>query len=319
MTQSSSAPGARLGFWLAFLGAVTFAGKAIVVKLLLREGVDAITALGLRMILAAPAFLAMALWNREKAQRPSGKELRTVVLLGVTGYYLASTLDFMGLAYVSASLERLILYVYPTLVLLIGRWRGQPPIRTRQWVALGLSYAGVVVAFGGEARRAAVEAGLSHDVVVGGLLVLASAASYAVYIALSGEAVGRFGALRLTGWASGVASVLCITQFFVLRPALVLTSGEWLTPRIVALSVLNATVCTAMPMWMVMRGIELVGSARAAQIGLIGPMSTILLAVVFLGERLTGEMLAGTGLVLAGIALLARSKAAPPPPAPSPG
>jgi drug/metabolite transporter (DMT)-like permease len=308
----SSSSGVRLGVWLSILGAIAFSGKAIVVKLLLLEGVDAITALGLRMLLAAPTFAVMALWDRSRGPRPSGRDVGTILLLGVSGYYLASTLDFMGLSYVSASLERLILYAYPTIVLLIGRWRGQPPIRARQWMALGLSYAGVVFAFGGEARRAAASSGLTHDVVVGSLLVLASAASYAVYIAFSGEAVGRFGALRLTGWASGVASALCITQFFVLRPHLVFTSSEWLTPRIILLSVVNAGVCTAMPMWMVMRGIELLGSAKAAQIGLIGPLATLLLAVVFLGERLTLEMMAGTVLVLGGIALLARSRAAPP-------
>jgi drug/metabolite transporter (DMT)-like permease len=293
---------------MSVVGAIAFSGKAIVVKLLLREGLDAVTAVGLRMLLAAPGFVVMAWWGGRGAERPSRRDLWTIVLLGVTGYYLASTLDFMGLAYVSASLERLILFVYPTIVLFIGRLRGQPPIRKRQWVALLVSYAGVLVAFGSEARRAAAASGLSSDVILGGSLVLASAVSYAIYIALSGEAVGRFGALRLTGWASGVASALCIIQFLVLRPALVLAPTAWLTPRIALLSIVNATFCTAMPMWMVMRGIELIGSAKAAQIGLIGPLSTLLLAVIFLGESLTLEMLAGTTLVLAGIGFIARRR-----------
>jgi drug/metabolite transporter (DMT)-like permease len=296
---------------MSVVGAIAFSGKAIVVKLLLREGVDAVTAVGLRMLLAAPGFVVMAWWGGRGRPPPSRQDLWTVVPLGVTGYYLASTLDFMGLAYVSASLERLILFVYPTLVLLLGRFRGQPPIRAKQWIAVLLSYAGVLVAFGSEARRAAAESGLSSQVIIGGLLVLASAVSYAVYIVLSGEAVGRFGALRLTGWASGVASALCITQFLVLRPALVLAPSEWLTPRIAALSVVNATFCTAMPMWMLMRGIELIGSAKAAQIGLIGPLSTLLLAVVFLGESLTPAMLGGTALVLFGIGLVARPRRSP--------
>jgi drug/metabolite transporter (DMT)-like permease len=299
----------RVGFWFALIGAVAFSGKAIVVKLLIREGVDPITALGLRMILAAPGFALMAWWGGRARQTPSRKSLLTIGLLGVSGYYLASTLDFMGLAHISASLERLILYTYPTIVLFLGRLRGHSPIRRRQWLALGLSYLGVLVAFGAEARRAALASGVSHEVMLGGALVLGSSVSYAIYIALSGEVVGPFGALRLTGWASGIASVLCITQFLLLRPALVADPSAWLTSRIVWLSVLNATLCTAVPMWMVMRGIELIGSAKAAQIGMFGPLSTLLLAVLLLGEPFTTDMLVGTALVLGGIALLTRRPA----------
>jgi drug/metabolite transporter (DMT)-like permease len=300
----------RLGVWMSVFGAIAFSGKAVVVKLLLREGVDAITSLGLRMLLAAPGFAVMAWWGgRDAKVRLTRSDVWMIVLLGVTGYYLASTLDFLGLSLVSASLERLILFVYPTLVVFIGRLRGQPPIKPRQWLAMLVSYSGVLVAFGGEARRAAAERGLSSAVVLGAGLILASAASYAVYIALSGEAVGKVGALRLTGLASGVASVLCITQFLVLRPALVLSPSAWITPKIALLSVINATFCTAFPMWMVMRGIELIGSAKAAQIGLIGPLSTVLLAVVFLDEQLTFGMILGTLLVVAGIGLLVRRPA----------
>src|SRR5690348_9324667 len=124
---SRGAAARRLGFWFALIGAIAFSGKAIVIKLLLREGVDAITALGLRMLLAAPAFVVMATWGAPAAA-PSRADLGRVAVLGCTGYYLASTLDFLGLEHVSAGLERLILYVYPTIVLVIGRLRGQPPI-----------------------------------------------------------------------------------------------------------------------------------------------------------------------------------------------
>jgi drug/metabolite transporter (DMT)-like permease len=295
----------RHGFWFALVGAIAFSGKAIVVKLLLREGVDGVTSLGLRMLLAVPSFAAMAWAGGRSRARPSASDLRRVVLLGFTGYYLSSTLDFLGLEHISASLERLILYAYPTVVLLIGRFRGHPPIRGRQWGALAFSYLGIVAAFGGEARNATrLSAGSSADVLLGTSLVFAAAVIYAVYIVLSGEVVGRFGAMRLTGWASGIAGGLCIAQFAVLRAHLVATAGAWVTPRILGLSLFNATVCTAMPMWMVMRGIEMIGSSRAAQIGLIGPVSTIILAVLFLDEPITLPMVAGTALVLGGTALL---------------
>jgi drug/metabolite transporter (DMT)-like permease len=303
------------------LGAIAFAGKAILVKLLLREGVDPITSLGLRMLMAAPFFALMAL--RAERGRPLrdpdepperfASQYGKIALLGFSGYYLASTLDFLGLALISASLERLILYVYPTLVLLIGRLRGAPPIRRQQWIAFVLSYAGVLFAFGDEARHSLATAGDSRAVLIGGALVLASAVAYAVYISLSGEVVGRYGALRLTGLASGVASVLCIGQFIVLRPHLLATLPIWMTSRIFMLSAINASVCTVMPMWMVMRGIQLVGSGTTAQIGMVGPLSTMLLAAALLGERLTLPIIIGTVLVLLGITWLSQRPRVPAP------
>ena len=317
--SSSAATRSRNGFWLSLVGAITFSGKGVVVKLLMREGVDAITCLGLRMLLAAPLFAAMAWWGGRSRAQPSPSDVRRVAFLGFTGYYLSSTLDFLGLEHISASLERLILYVYPTVVLVFGRLRGQPPIRARQWGALALSYLGVILAFGGEARRATAVVGVSQDVLVGAGLVLASAITYAVYIVLSGETVGGFGALRLTGWASGSASALCIVQFFATRTHLVATADAWMTRRIFGLSLVNATLCTAIPMWMVMRGIEMIGSARAAQIGLVGPLSTVVLAVVLLGEPVTWPMIAGTVLVLGGTALIrGPSSVRPPAIAPAP-
>jgi drug/metabolite transporter (DMT)-like permease len=172
---------------------------------------------------------------------------------------------------------------------------------------MAISYAGVLVAFGTEAVRTMQSHDrAAHEVVWGGMLVLASGGSYALYIALSGELVPRLGALRLTGLASSVATVLCIAQFALLRPHLLVTMSRWMTPRILGLSVLNATVCTAMPMWMVMRGIQIVGPGEAAQIGMVGPLATMLLAVLLLGEPFTLPMLIGTALVLAGIAWLTR-------------
>ncbi|HVU01045.1 MAG TPA: DMT family transporter [Polyangiaceae bacterium] len=308
-TSATPSPsGDRLGFWLSLVGAVAFSGKAIVVKLLLREGVDGITSLGLRMILAAPLFALMALRGGLGQEKHPRAVLLRIAVLGFSGYYLASTLDFLGLEHVSASLERLILYVYPTIVLALGRLRGHPPISRRQWIATVLCYAGVFAAFGAEAGKSTLATTRSsHEVLLGAALVLASAVAYAVYIVLSGELVGKVGALRLTGWASGAASVFCIAQFAVVRPERILAPWTWMTPRIFVLCLVNATLCTAMPMWMVMRGIQGIGSAKAAQVGMVGPLSTILLAVLLLGERLTAPMLAGTALVLAGIALLSRN------------
>ncbi len=310
MSAAAAAPSRRAaGFAFALAGAVAFSGKAIVAKLLYRQGIDAVTAVGLRMALAWPFFLLMAWWSGRGKPALTAHDWLRVAVLGVTGYYLASMLDFAGLQYISASLERLILYVYPTVVLLIGMVRGRKTgtgrIHRMQWLALGVSYAGVLLAFGSEASSSLQVRGA--QVPLGGALVLGSAISYAVYLVLSGETVARFGSLRLTGLASSLACGLCVAQYLLLRPV---SDLAHLPPAVWQWSVVNATLCTLLPMWMVMRAMELIGSGPTAQISMVGPMSTLALAVVVLHEPFTATMVAGTLLVLAGVALLARSRTA---------
>jgi drug/metabolite transporter (DMT)-like permease len=299
------ATGRRLqGYALALVGAVAFSGKAIVAKLLYRHGIDALAAVALRMLLAWPFFVAMAWWGGRGKPPLTPADHGRIAVLGISGYYLASVLDFSGLQYISASLERLILFVYPTIVVLIAALRARRPVSRRQALALAVSYAGVLFAFGHEATASLQQP--SGRIVWGGLLVLGSAISYAVYLVLSGETVGRFGALRLTGLASGVACALCVGQYCLLRPW-----SDWgaFSPAVWQLSALNATVCTVAPMWMVMRAMELIGAPLAAQIGMVGPLSTVLLAIWLLQEPFTLPLLAGTVLVLVGIGLLTRRKA----------
>lgn len=290
----------RTGFLLALGGAVAFSAKAILAKLLYRHGVDAVIVVGLRMLFAAP-FFAWMVWRGSRGRAPlSRAQWGRVAVLGFAGYYLASMLDFLGLQYISASLERLVLYVYPTLVLLIAAARGARRLQGRQWAAMGLSYAGVLVAFGAEAQ-AGLAASPGH-LALGTALVVGSALAYAVYLVLSGETVAEIGSLRLTGLASGVACVLCIGQWLLLRPV-------WSTPLpapVWGLSLLNATLCTALPMWMTMRAIELVGPGVTAQVGMVGPLATVGLGIALLGEPFTATLAVGTVLVLAGIAWLAR-------------
>ena len=278
-------------------GAIAFSGKAIVAKLLYRHGLDAVTVLGLRMLLALPFFVAMAWWAGRGKPALGAADRRMVLLLGFSGYYLASYLDFLGLQYISASLERLILYLNPTLVLALGALLFRQRVTLRQLAAIALSYAGVALVFGQELGAQGPHAAL------GTVLVFGSAVSYAVYLAFSGEIVQRLGALRLVGLASTVACLLCIGQFLLLRPlGLVaeLPAAAW------SLSLLNATACTVAPVLMVMMAIERIGPALTAQTGMVGPLSTLAMGIVFLGEPFTASIAAGTLLVLLGIWLLAR-------------
>ena len=281
---------------MATTGAIAFSGKAIIVKLAYRHGVDAVTLIMYRMLFALPMFLLLAWWAGRGKPALTPRDWLAVLGLGFSGYYLASFLDFAGLAYISASLERLILYLNPTLVLLMGLLLFKRQVTQRQLIALAVSYCGVLLVFGHEITL------VGSHVALGAALVFGSAVSYAVYLVYSGEEVQRLGALRLTGLATTVACVLCIAQFLLLRPM----SALHVAPEVIWLSVLNATVCTFAPVLMVMMAIERIGATVVAQTGMIGPMSTILMGVLILGEPFTVWVAAGTLLVLSGIWLLAK-------------
>jgi drug/metabolite transporter (DMT)-like permease len=293
------------GLVLAVLGAIAFSGKAIIVKLAYRYGVDAVTLIMLRMLFALPFFLAIAWWtSRPRAGREVVRLTRRdglgILWLGITGYYMASYLDFAGLKYISASLERLILYLNPTLVLILGRALYGHHIRQRQMVGMALSYGGVLLVFGHEITLQ------GSDVPMGALLVLLSAISYAIYLSYSGEMVRRLGSLRLVGLATSVACLLCIAQFVIARPV---NTAFAVAPEVIWLSLLNATVCTVVPVLLVMMAIERVGAGLTAQVGMVGPMSTITMGVLLLGEPFTGWVLAGTLLVIAGVFVVSRARA----------
>ena len=285
------------GLFFAFFGSIAFSGKAIIVKLAYRHGVDAVTLIMLRMLFALPIFALMAWWASRGKAPLARRDWLGVLWLGFTGYYLASFLDFAGLAYVSASLERLILYLNPTLVLLLGLAFYQRRITRPQIVGMALSYAGIALVFGHEMSLQGSGAAW------GALLIFLSAVSYALYLVYSGELVKRLGSLRLVGLATSVACLCCLLQFLVLRPL----SAAAVAPEVIWLSLLNATLCTAMPVLLVMMAIERIGAGMAAQTGMVGPISTILMGALILGEPFTAWVAAGTVLVIAGIFVFSRS------------
>ena len=294
------------GLLLALLGSIAFSGKAIIVKLAYRYGVDAVTLLMYRMLFALPFFAIMAWWASRGKAALTKHDWYGILGLGFTGYYLASYLDFAGLAYITASLERLILYINPTLVLILAWLLYKKPISARQVAGMALSYSGILLVFGHELVMQEFGAGVAAaNTIWGSLLVFASAISYAIYLAYSGELVKRLGSLRLVGLATTVACVLCIVQFMLMRPL----SAMQVAPQVIWLSVLNATLCTALPVVAVMMAIERIGAPLASQTGMIGPMSTILMGVFILGEPLTVWVVLGTVLVLSGVYWVSRGRA----------
>lgn len=290
------------GLLLAMAGSIAFSGKAIIVKLAYRYGVDAVTVIMYRMLFSLPLFLALAWWATYRSAQPvrplSRRDWLGILGLGFSGYYAASMLDFWGLQYISASLERLILYLNPTLVLLLGWLLYRRRISGQQYGAMALSYAGMLLVFGHE---------LSFEgsaTLIGGMLVFGSAVSYAVYLVFSGELVKRHGSLRLVGLATSVACLLCLLQFLLLKPL----SAALVAPEVIWLSLLNAVACTAAPVVMVMMAIERIGPGLTAQAGMIGPLSTIAMGALVLGESLNGWIVAGTALVLSGVLWVTRAR-----------
>lgn len=302
MTSIALTPPARrtflIGLGIAILGAILFSAKAIVAKLIYRYQVDAVTLIAFRMLFSLPFFAIVALWTGRTHSALSNADRGQIVVLGLLGYYLASFLDFLGLQYISAGLERLILFLTPSFVLLLSFFFMKKKVGRLEWAALVISYLGMVLVFLHDARAG------GSNVLLGGALVLGSAISYAFYLLFSGELVRRVGAMRLVAYAMCVSSIACIVQFFLLRPA-----GMLVQPQAVyGLSLINAVFCTVLPVFMTMIAVARIGASTASQAGMVGPVSTLFMGAIILDEPITAIQLGGTALVLSGVYLLSRKK-----------
>ncbi len=287
-----------LGVLFALLAAIGFSAKAILVKLAYLDNVDAITLLALRMVFSVPFFIGVALWARQHHAVPLNTHDRLLVLgLGLIGYYCSSFLDFLGLEHISAGLERLILFLYPTMTVILSAILYKRAIGRKVIAAMALSYAGIALVF-------------LHDVgtkegsiVLGASLVFASTLSYSIYLVGTGHAIARIGTMRFTAYAMVVASIASLLQFAVMRPLSVLA----LPLRVYELSISMAIFSTVLPVFLLSFAIRRIGSGNASLIGSIGPVSTIYMAYLFLSERVSFLQIAGSLLVLAGVLIISLS------------
>lgn len=282
------------------MGAFLFSAKAIYVKLVYRtEAIDAISMLAIRMIFAIPFYIitAWVLSRREGNVKLTLRQWGFIAVLGFLGYYLSSLLDFMGLAYISAGLERLILFLYPTFALLIGVFAFGKKISKQQWLALVLAYIGMVVAFAGDIQHQT-----RGGIVIGSLLVLGCAVTYALYIVGGGEIIPKVGSMKFTAYALIFAAVGVFTQYLVTHG----TEIRHFSGHTYWLCFQMAIVSTVLPTFMMSEGIRRIGSGNTAIITSIGPVSTILQAYIFLDEPVTWLQLAGTALVLAGVLMISK-------------
>lgn len=293
-----------IGCALVLLGAAGFSTKAILIKLAYAADgqLDAITLLALRMLFALPMFLIAAVWNQKKSSEPAlnKKQWGIVIILGLMGYYIASYLDFLGLQTISAGLERLIIFSYPTFVVLFSALYYRRALTTSVMLALGLSYIGILLVFIESLSLA------STNIVLGSAYVLSSALIFSVFVMGSGVMVHRIGSVRFTAYTMTVASIATLTHF-AFHHDLVQTIST-IPLDVYVLSLIMAIFATVLPSFLMNNGIKKIGASSAAILSSVGPIITLMLANSLLKETITQTQLLGTFFVLAGGLVVGRMK-----------
>ncbi|MGZ8251362.1 MAG: DMT family transporter [Methylophilaceae bacterium] len=292
-----------IGVFCALIAAAGFSIKSILIKQAFAYGVDSVTLLALRMTFALPFFIGMTLWDvRSKrldgASRPALSRRDWVIILGLsTAYYLFNYLDFLGLQTISAGLERMIQFLYPTMTVLLSAWLYKKALSRKVVMAMVLSYAGITLVFMHDISMQSAGIGL------GAALVFASAMFYAIYLVGAGHVIPRMGATRFTAYAMIIASLASLLQFTLSHSLTALQQPL----QVYELAIAMALFSTVLPVFMLAAGMRLIGSASTSLIGSIGPIFTIYLAHIFLHEEISLMQLLGSSLVLAGVILISRN------------
>lgn len=285
------------GFVVSFIGAILFSTKAIFVKLAFAAtDADAITLLALRMVFALPFYLLIAFFysRRESNIKFTSKQWLLIVVMGLTGYYLSSLFDFIGLQFISAGLERLILFLYPTFAVLLNAAVFKKKINRIQGIALALTYIGIGIAFFGELQLDSD----NPDFLLGSFFIFLCALTFSIYLVGSGRLIPQVGATKFTAYAMTAAAFGVLSHYFAVGNTI-----HYFEPTLVWYGVLLAIIATVIPTFLISNGLKKIGSNNVAIISSIGPVSTIIQAHLILGEALTFAQIAGTILVIAGVLL----------------
>ena len=294
---------ANRGVLLAFLASAAFSMKAIFVKLAYLYGVDPVLLLALRMAFSLPCLLIAAWWSGRGGAAPiSLRDWGAILFLGFVGYYLSSLLDFMGLAYISAGLERLILFLYPTVVVLISVYMFGKSITKRALFAMALSYVGIGIAFLHDIEVT----GDHRATAIGGGLIFLCMITYAIYLVGSGQMTQRMGSMQFAGLATSVAAIACMIHFLIASPLVAAVSQPW---QVYAYAAAMAGLSTILPIFLTAKAIQLVGASKVSIVGSIGPVATIFFGWLFLGEDVSIEQMVGAAFVLGGVMLVSSKKA----------
>lgn len=282
-----------IGILLAAGGVVCFSMRPIFIKLAYTEMHDPVTLLALRMLFSLPFFLAVAAWTRRNGNSKPISRHDAIVLsiLGFIGYYVASMLDFVALQFIPAGLGRLLLFLYPTIVVALSAIFLKKRVVRSDVVALVVTYLGIALVVSNAVG------GPSRDLWTGVGLDFIGAVAFAVYLVAGSEVIARIGSLRFTAYAMIVASVAGIAQFLLLRPM----SALLLSPRVYAIAVGLALVSTVVPVFMTSEALRLVGAKQVALIGALGPVTVIGVGQFGLAESMSALQYVGVALVLAGV------------------
>jgi drug/metabolite transporter (DMT)-like permease len=293
-----------IGILMVLVASIAFSSKAIMVKLAYVYSVNAATLIALRMLFSIPFLVGLILWMRyhNRSTKLSRADMRQLILIGVVTGYGSMWLNFAGLQYVSAGLERIILFLYPTLVVLLNTILHQHKMTKHEIFALIASYAGVFLVVGHDLSMPTAAA--SH-VLLGSGLVLASAITYAVYLVLSGQLIPRIGATLFTAYAMMGISVASGIHFLITEEMSIVMR---LPIQVYGLSFMIALIATVLPSMVLNMGIHRIGSNKASLVSSVGPVSTIFLAWLILGEPVTLLQTAGTVLVLLGVLAIGLAK-----------
>jgi drug/metabolite transporter (DMT)-like permease len=284
-----------IGIALAVGGTIGFSLRPVLVKVAYGYGADPVTLLALRMVFSIPFLLAAAAWTGQRRKtRFTRHDWAAVIGLGALGYYLASFLDFLGLQYVSAGLGRLLLFLYPTIVVILTAMLIGRKATRRELAALALTYSGVALVM-----SAALDA-QSRNIPLGAALVFAGAIAYAIYLVAATQLIQRIGSVQFTAYSVTAAAIFCIAQFLAVRPFAALD----LPMPVYAISLAMAVFCTVVPTFMTSEALRRIGANHVALIGALGPVSTIFVGFVGLDEMMTPFQLVGVALVLAGVLLV---------------
>jgi drug/metabolite transporter (DMT)-like permease len=287
------------GFLIALSGAIFFSTKAIFVKLAFKSThVDAITLLSLRMLFSLP-FYVFAAWlvsKKENKQALTKKDWGLLLAMGILGYYLSSFFDFIGLQYVSAGLERLILFLYPTFSVLINTFYFKTKLSRVQVIALLLTYLGIGIAYFGELKLDTS----NPKFFFGSFMIFLCAITYSFYLVGTGRMVHRVGVTRYTAYAMLAATAGIFINFLATHSAMDIPFSNGLVGYSIALAI----IATVLPSFMMSNAMKRIGSNNVSIITSIGPVSTIIQAHLFLGEHIITAQIIGTMLVIAGVILI---------------
>ncbi len=286
-----------IGVLILMVANMGFSTKAVIIKLMYQYHVDTFSVIALRMLLSAPVYIVVALvLAQRKDNIPlTRKELLSVSGLGILSYYISSMLDFWGLQYISAGVERLILFTYPTMVLVISAVLFKKKIGTPQYIAMILTYIGVAIAYVAEKGL-----GDQKNVVLGASLIFTCAITYSFFVVGTGELVKRLGSIKFTCYAMLAATIPALIQSGIHDGMNIFNFPR----EVYSLSIWLAVVATVIPTFMIVEGIRLVGANNSGIIGFVGPVWTIFLANWLLGEPITLMQSVGTAIVLAGVFLI---------------